>query len=141
MLSGELLESVSVRTWASHSLKFDPQYHHFRQRWTAMKTVNELIIIIPVMLNLKGNLEMNLSARLGTAANMGILDDPTTRKAIILGNLALLQVQAAVVSFVAACFSFLIGVLVSGNKSSINEARADAVKPEPSGHLESGLNE
>lgn len=32
-------------------------------------------MIIPVVLNLKGNLEMNLSARLGTAANTGLLDD------------------------------------------------------------------
>ncbi len=32
-----------------------------------MRRIDELIIIIPVILNLKGNLEMNLSARLGTA--------------------------------------------------------------------------
>ena len=40
-----------------------------------MRRIDELIIIIPVILNLKGNLEMNLSARLGTAANTGLLDD------------------------------------------------------------------
>jgi solute carrier family 41 len=73
-----------------------------------MSLVNELIIIIPVILNLKGNLEMNLSARLGTAANVGDLDDPTTRNSIIFGNLSLLQLQAAVVSFVAANVSFLL---------------------------------
>ena len=32
-----------------------------------MRRIDELIIVIPVVLNLKGNLEMNLSARLGTA--------------------------------------------------------------------------
>lgn len=37
------------------------------QHWEAMKRIDELIIIIPVVLNLKGNLEMNLSSRLGTA--------------------------------------------------------------------------
>ncbi|THG97496.1 hypothetical protein EW026_g4516 [Hermanssonia centrifuga] len=67
-----------------------------------MSRVDELIMIIPVVLNLKGNLEMNLSARLGTAANIGELDKPKARRAIILGNLSLLQVQATVVSFVAA---------------------------------------
>ena len=41
-----------------------------------MIRVDELIMIIPVVLNLKGNLEMNLSARLGTAANLGHLDKP-----------------------------------------------------------------
>ena len=71
-----------------------------------MSQIDELIIIIPVILNLKGNLEMNLSARLGTAANIGELDNPKTRRAIIYGNLTLLQVQATVVSFVAAVVAF-----------------------------------
>lgn len=75
-----------------------------------MKEVHQLIMIIPVVLNLKGNLEMNLSARLGTAANIGDLDDPAMRRTMILGNLSLLQVQAAVVSFVAACIALVLGL-------------------------------
>lgn len=78
-----------------------------------MSRVDELIMIIPVVLNLKGNLEMNLSARLGTAANVGELDKPETRRTIIVGNLTILQVQAAVVSFVAACVSFVLGRVIS----------------------------
>lgn len=74
-----------------------------------MSEVNELIMIIPVILNLKGNLEMNLSARLGTAANVGELDKPAVRRKLILGNLSLLQVQATVVSFVAAVVAFALG--------------------------------
>jgi len=93
LLTGELLNSV--------------------QHWKAMSRVDELIMIIPVVLNLKGNLEMNLSARLGTAANMGELDKPAARKGLILGNLSLLQVQATVVSFVAACVAFLLGRIIS----------------------------
>jgi solute carrier family 41 len=73
-----------------------------------MSAINELIILIPVILNLKGNLEMNLSARLGTAANVGELDEPSSRNPIIWGNLSLLQVQAALVSFVAANVSFVL---------------------------------
>ncbi|KDQ59811.1 hypothetical protein JAAARDRAFT_153894 [Jaapia argillacea MUCL 33604] len=80
--------------------------------WKAMTRVDELIMIIPVMLNLQGNLEMNLSARLGTAANIGELDKPTTRNALILGNLSLLQVQATVVSFVAALVAYVIGLIM-----------------------------
>jgi solute carrier family 41 len=74
-----------------------------------MSRVDELIMIIPVVLNLKGNLEMNLSARLSTATNMGELDRPKARRQIILGNLTLLQVQATVVSFVAALVAFGLG--------------------------------
>ena len=85
---------------------------HTRQRWKAMRTIGELIVIVPVIMNLKGNLEMNLSARLGTAANMGELDDPSRRRKIILGNLALLQVQATVVACVAACVAVLLSLFV-----------------------------
>jgi len=77
-----------------------------------MKRIDELVILIPVILNLKGNLEMNLSARLGTAANTGVLEVEGTKREIVLGNLILLQVQAIVVSFTAACFAFLVGFLV-----------------------------
>lgn len=77
-----------------------------------MRAINELIMIIPVILNLKGNLEMNLSARLGTSANMGDLDDPNARRKIIYGNLALLQVQATIFASVAACISMILGTIV-----------------------------
>ncbi|KAF9464530.1 solute carrier family 41 member 1 [Collybia nuda] len=81
-------------------------------RWRAMREVHQLIMIIPVVLNLKGNLEMNLSARLGTAANVGELDDPVTRRSMIIGNLSLLQVQATVVSFIAACVALVLGIIL-----------------------------
>ncbi|KAG1819790.1 uncharacterized protein BJ212DRAFT_1446130 [Suillus subaureus] len=93
LFTGELLDRVS--------------------RWRAMRTIDELIMIVPVVLNLKGNLEMNLSARMGTAANMGELDDRSAQRKIVGGNLALLQVQATVVAFVAACVAMLLGLLVS----------------------------
>jgi len=115
-----------LRCAASHSSKYLLLTIFILQRWKAMRTIDELIMIIPVILNLKGNLEMNLSARLGTAANVGELDDPETRGGIIFGNLSLLQVQATVVSFVAACVSLILGLFVpklplqSGSPSAPN---------------------
>ena len=55
---------------------------------------------------------MNLSARLATAANLGELDDPIVRRSMIIGSLALLQVQTASVSFVAACIALILGRFV-----------------------------
>lgn len=77
-----------------------------------MRRIDELVILIPVILNLKGNLEMNLSARLGTAANTGAIEVEGVKREIVIGNLILLQVQATVVSFVATCFAFLVGLVV-----------------------------
>ncbi|KAF8626384.1 hypothetical protein AX15_005033 [Amanita polypyramis BW_CC] len=92
------------------SLTFTGELLDHVSRWRAMRELDQLIMIIPVVLNLSGNIEMNLSARLGTAANIGELDDPTVRRSMITGNLALLQVQTITVSFIAACVSLLLGL-------------------------------
>jgi len=80
-----------------------------------MRQVDQLIMVIPVVLNLNGNLEMNLSARLSTAANIGELDEPDVRKSIILGSLALLQLQTVSVSLIAACIALILGRFVPRN--------------------------
>jgi solute carrier family 41 len=80
-----------------------------------MREVDQLIMVIPVVLNLKGNLKMNLSPRLGTAANIGELDDPSVRRFMIIGNLSLLQVQAISVSFIASCTALTLGNFVPQN--------------------------
>lgn len=90
--------------------------------WRAMSEIDELIMIIPVILNLKGNLEMNLSARLGTAANIGELDKPSARRSIVLGNLSLLQVQATIVSFVAALMAFALGRALPSQQAGAADA-------------------
>ena len=69
-------------------------------------------MIIPVVLNLNGNLEMNLSARLSTNVNIGEFDDPIIRRSMTIGSLALLQVQTASVSFVSACIALILGRFV-----------------------------
>jgi solute carrier family 41 len=74
--------------------------------------VSELFILVPVLLNLKGNLEMNLAARFSTSANMGDLDHPETRNALVWGNLSLIQVQALISGSIAGLFSVILGALL-----------------------------
>ncbi|RCH99885.1 hypothetical protein CU097_008117 [Rhizopus azygosporus] len=82
------------------------------QHWEVFTQVSELFILVPVLLNLKGNLEMNLAARFSTSANMGQLDHPDTRNALVWGNMALIQVQALVSGSIAGIFSLLLGLLL-----------------------------
>lgn len=84
--------------------------------WNAFVMVDKLFILVPILFNLKGNLEMNLSLRMATAANIGELDNGRTRRALVAGNLALLQVQAIIVAGAAGILSFLLGM--SANSSS-----------------------
>ena len=84
---------------------------------------------------------------------MGTLDDRQNRRDIVLGNLALLQVQATIVSFVSAILSFGLGLIAPRAHSESVDAVADAAtamfmyartpkRPKlPKGHLKSGFNE
>ena len=53
---------------------------------------------------------MNLAARFSTSANIGELDLRLTRRSLILGNLALLQVQALIVSLLSGLLAFVLGL-------------------------------
>ena len=83
---------------------------------------------------------------------MGALDDRQSRRDIVLGNLALLQVQATIVSFVAACLSFGLGSIAPRSQSPASDVADTALamfmhartpkRPKiPKGHLKSGFNE
>lgn len=70
---------------------------------------------MPALLGLKGNLDMCLASRLSTQVNLGNM---TSRKEIIrmiVGNIALVQVQATVASFLVAMFAIAVGAAMDGN--------------------------
>lgn len=79
-------------------------------RWRVFRRVDELFILVPMIGNLKGNLEMCLSARLGTSANIGELDHRHTRRALLIANMTLLGLQALLISCLAAVLSFVLGL-------------------------------
>lgn len=53
---------------------------------------------------------MCLSARLGTSASLGELDQRRTRRGLLLANLTLLGLQALLISCLAAILSFVLGL-------------------------------
>ena len=98
--------------------------------------VPETFILVPALLGLKGNLEMTLASRLSTfvsyrwiiavifysfffflQANMGHLDSAQQRKEVISANLALIQVQATVVAFLASAFAIALAWIPKGQVS------------------------
>merc|ERR1719398_238055 len=82
--------------------------------WPAFKMVPEIIIVVPPLLGLKGNLEMTLAARMSTAANLGQMDERGAAISTITGNLVLVQCQGIVVGFLASLCGLAMGWLPSG---------------------------
>ncbi|XP_037937755.1 solute carrier family 41 member 1 isoform X1 [Teleopsis dalmanni] len=79
------------------------------EKWRVFKVVGELFILVPALLGLKGNLDMCLASRLSTQVNLGNM---TSRKEVIhmiVGNIALVQVQSIVASFLVAMFAISVG--------------------------------
>lgn len=108
------------------SLMFSGELLVHLARWPVFQKVDKLFILIPILLNMKGNLEMNLSLRMSTSANIGELDVRRTRETLIKGNMALLQVQALIVSSFAGVLAFVLGVLTP-------ESQTEVTPPTPQG--------
>jgi len=90
------------------------------QFWPVFKEVG-VMIMVPALLGLKGNLEMTLASRLSTACNLGKLDCKKNAVSMILGNLVLVQCQGIVVGFLASIVGMAMGWLPEG-KFNIDHA-------------------
>ncbi|GMR50574.1 hypothetical protein PMAYCL1PPCAC_20769, partial [Pristionchus mayeri] len=84
------------------------------QNWEFFEEVPTVFILVPALLGLKGNLEMTLASRLSTLANLGELKTLQQKRSVISSNMALIQVQATSVAFLASAFAMLLAWILNG---------------------------
>uniref|UniRef100_A0A8R1Y2U6 SLC41A/MgtE integral membrane domain-containing protein n=1 Tax=Onchocerca volvulus TaxID=6282 RepID=A0A8R1Y2U6_ONCVO len=82
------------------------------QHWNLFVEVPETFILVPALLGLKGNLEMTFASKLSTLANIGRMN--SRLQIVIIANLALIQVQAIVVAFLASGFAVMLAWIPKG---------------------------
>ena len=84
------------------------------------KVLEQLTVLVPVMSNLNGNFELNLSCRLGTCANSGKLNLSSQRMRIFRGNVKFMLIQSIVLGIFCASFAITVSGVV-GILSSLRE--------------------
>uniref|UniRef100_A0A3Q2ZCW1 Solute carrier family 41 member n=1 Tax=Kryptolebias marmoratus TaxID=37003 RepID=A0A3Q2ZCW1_KRYMA len=84
------------------------------QSWDVFQDFSELLILVPAVLGMKGNLEMTLASRLSTAVNAGKMESAREKWLLIIGNLALKQLQATVLGLLASLVATLLGWMAEG---------------------------
>ncbi|ERL94670.1 hypothetical protein D910_11945 [Dendroctonus ponderosae] len=85
------------------------------QSYTVFKRVKALLVLVPALLGLKGNLDMCLASRLSTQANLGNMKSKREVFKMILGNIGLVQVQAIVASCIVSLFAIIASVISHGS--------------------------
>ncbi|XP_028264555.1 solute carrier family 41 member 2 [Parambassis ranga] len=84
------------------------------QNWEVFQEITEIFILVPAVLGMKGNLEMTLASRLSTAVNAGKMESAQEKWMMIVGNLALKQLQATVLSLLASLMATVLGWIGEG---------------------------
>ena len=84
------------------------------QHWPVFESNTAYFMAIPMLLGLKGSLDMTLASRLATAAHSGYMDDKQRTREIIISSLALVQVQAIICALITAVGSIIISSISNG---------------------------
>ncbi|KAJ2334067.1 hypothetical protein GGI00_002025 [Coemansia sp. RSA 2681] len=71
--------------------------------------------MVPVLLNLKSNIELNMSTRLSTQANLGVFERKSDGISTMRSNMELLLLQSTVVGACVGIIASVLSLIPSGN--------------------------
>ncbi|KAJ2683824.1 hypothetical protein IWW39_005277 [Coemansia spiralis] len=83
------------------------------QKQPAFDRVPALFIMVPILLNLKSNIELNMSTRLSTQANLGTFDHKKEKVAVMRSNMELLLLQSTIIGASVGLLSSVLSLIPS----------------------------
>lgn len=83
------------------------------QYWTVFTQVDELFILLPALLGLKGNLQMTLASRFSTHSHLGHLQTKEDLLKLTCANLSLNQCLSIIISLCASILAAIIHVIAT----------------------------
>lgn len=86
------------------------------QYWEVFIKVDELYLLLPALLGLKGNLQMTLASRLSTHSHLGHLQTKEDLLSLSCANLSLNQCLSIVISLSASLLAITIHLLTTENE-------------------------
>ncbi|KAJ2778711.1 hypothetical protein GGI18_004026, partial [Coemansia linderi] len=69
--------------------------------------------MVPILLNLKSNIELNMSTRLSTQANLGTFDHKKEKVAVMRSNMELLLLQSTIIGASVGLLSSVLSLIPS----------------------------
>lgn len=92
------------------------------QHTEVFKAIPALLILVPSLIGLKGNLDMCLASRLSTLANVGEMDSLSNLWRMVYGNIALVQVQAIVAAICVSIFAVSVSAITTDDTFEFTHA-------------------
>lgn len=83
------------------------------QYWDVFTEINELFIILPALLGLKGNLQMTLASRFSTHSHLGQIQTTEELLNLTCTNVALNQCFSIIISFTASILAIIIQTITA----------------------------
>lgn len=83
------------------------------QYWEVFSKVDELFLLLPALLGLKGNLQMTLASRFSTHSHLGHIQTKEDLLSLTCANLALNQCLSSIISLCASGLAMLIHILTT----------------------------
>ncbi|CAH2099244.1 unnamed protein product [Euphydryas editha] len=81
------------------------------RNWDVFREVQAILVLVPSLSGLKGNLDMCLASRLSTQANLGNMKSSREVISMVVGNISLVQVQAIVAATVVSMFAVVVNTI------------------------------